>query len=33
MKAALTKIGGTFFALHLLEKLLEIIGLLKIRDA
>ena len=29
----LQKIGGTFFALYLLEKLLEIISLLKIRDA
>lgn len=29
----LSKIGGTFLALYLLEKLLEIISLLKIRDA
>jgi hypothetical protein len=29
----LQKIGGTFLALYLLEKLLEIISLLKIRDA
>jgi hypothetical protein len=29
----LQKIGGTFFAFYLLEKLLEIISLLKIRDA